>query len=42
MSNSAILHIMEKAAEKAAFLLVRDFGELERLQVSRKGFKNFG
>ena len=32
---------MEKAAEKAAFLLVRDFGELERLQVSRKGFKNF-
>ena len=41
MSNSANLHIMNKAAEKAAFLLVRDFGELERLQVSRKGFKNF-
>ena len=41
MSSSAILHIMEKAAEKAAFLLVRDFGELEKLQVSRKGFRNF-
>lgn len=41
MSSSAILHIMEKAAEKAAFFLVRDFGELERLQVSRKGFRNF-
>lgn len=41
MNNSAILHVMGKAAEKAAFLLVRDFGELERLQVSRKGFKNF-
>ncbi|MDR1391249.1 MAG: inositol monophosphatase [Holosporales bacterium] len=32
---------MFKAAEKAAFSLVRDFGELEKLQVSRKGFKNF-
>ncbi len=41
MSGSAILHIMQKAAEKAAFLLIRDFGELEKLQVSRKGFRNF-
>ncbi|MBR1480148.1 MAG: inositol monophosphatase [Alphaproteobacteria bacterium] len=41
MNGSAVLHIMTKAAEKAAFLLVRDFGELERLQVSRKGFSNF-
>lgn len=41
MSSSANLHIMNKAAEKAAFLLVRDFGELEKLQVSRKGFRNF-
>jgi myo-inositol-1(or 4)-monophosphatase len=32
---------MKKAAERASFLLVRDFGELENLQVSRKGFKNF-
>jgi myo-inositol-1(or 4)-monophosphatase len=41
MNGSAVLHIMTKAADKAAFLLVRDFGELERLQVSRKGFSNF-
>jgi myo-inositol-1(or 4)-monophosphatase len=32
---------MEKAAEKAAVRLVRDFGELEKLQVSRRGFNNF-
>ena len=41
MSKSAIIHIMQKAAEKAAYLLVRDFGELEKLQVSHKGFRNF-
>ncbi|MDR2666954.1 MAG: inositol monophosphatase, partial [Holosporales bacterium] len=41
MNTSAILHIMTKAAEKAAFGLIRDFGELEKLQISRKGFKNF-
>ena len=41
MSKSAIIHIMQKAAEKAAYLLVRDFGELETLQVSHKGFRNF-
>lgn len=41
MSRPAELHIMTKAAEKAAFNLVRDFGELERLQVSKKGFGNF-
>jgi myo-inositol-1(or 4)-monophosphatase len=29
------------AAERAASALVRDFGELEKLQVSRKGFKDF-
>lgn len=32
---------MTKAAEKAAISVNRDFGELERLQVSRKGTKNF-
>lgn len=32
---------MKTAAEKAAYALIRDFGELEKLQVSRKGFKNF-
>lgn len=41
MSYSALLHIMAKAADRAAFGIVRDFGELERLQVSRKGLKNF-
>ncbi|MDR1609281.1 MAG: inositol monophosphatase [Holosporales bacterium] len=32
---------MAKAAEKAASRLVRDFGELEKLQVSRKGLSDF-
>jgi myo-inositol-1(or 4)-monophosphatase len=32
---------MAKAAEKAAIGLVRDFGELERLQVSKNGHSNF-
>ncbi|MDR0640319.1 MAG: inositol monophosphatase [Holosporales bacterium] len=32
---------MKLAAEKASIALIRDFGELEKLQVSRKGFKNF-
>lgn len=41
MRNSAVLYIMQRAAEKAAFSLLRDFGELEKLQVSHKGFRNF-
>jgi myo-inositol-1(or 4)-monophosphatase len=32
---------MDKAVEKAAFGIVRDFGELERLQNSKKGSKAF-
>ena len=32
---------MQRAADKAAFSLLRDFGELEKLQVSHKGFRNF-
>lgn len=32
---------MLRAAERAAIPMVRDFGELEKLQVSRKGFKDF-
>jgi myo-inositol-1(or 4)-monophosphatase len=32
---------MKRAAEKAAFLLARDFGELENLQSSRRGFSGF-
>lgn len=34
---SALVTVMIKAAEKAAKRLVRDFGELENLQVSKKG-----
>ncbi len=41
MRSSATLYIMQRAAEKAAFSLLRDFGELENLQVSHKGFRNF-
>jgi myo-inositol-1(or 4)-monophosphatase len=34
--HSAELGLMMKAAEKAARSLVRDFGEVEQLQVSKK------
>ena len=40
-SISANLNIMIKASEKASKILIRDFGELERLQVSKKGPKDF-
>jgi len=39
--RSAILTVMVKAAEKAAKALIRDFGEVEHLQVSRKGPADF-
>jgi len=35
-SISANLNIMIKAAEKASRALIRDFGEIEKLQVSIK------
>ncbi len=35
--KSAIINVMEAAARKAARGLLRDFGEVEQLQVSRKG-----
>ena len=38
---SPIMTIMQRAAEKAARSLNRDFGEVEQLQVSRKGPANF-
>ena len=38
---SANLNIMIKACEKASKILIRDFGELEKLQVSKKGPKDF-
>jgi len=40
-SISANLNIMIKASEKASKVLIRDFGELENLQVSKKGPKDF-
>lgn len=38
---SANITVMMKAAEKAAKGLIRDFGEIEKLQVSQKGPKDF-
>ena len=38
---SANLNIMIKASEKASKLLIRDFGEVEKLQVSKKGPTDF-
>ena len=40
-SISLNLNIMIKAAEKASKILIRDFGELEKLQVSSKGPSDF-
>jgi len=40
-SISANLNIMIKASEKASKILIRDFGELEKLQVSKKGPSDF-
>ena len=42
ISISSNLNIMIKAAEKASKLLIRDFGEVEKLQVSKKGPRDFG
>ena len=39
--RSANMTIMVRAAEKAGRALVRDFGELEKLQVTRKGVGDF-
>ena len=40
-SISANLNIMIKASEKASKVLIRDFGEVEKLQVSKKGPTDF-
>tara|TARA_Y100000590_G_scaffold356520_1_gene410798 strand:- start:893 stop:1633 length:741 start_codon:yes stop_codon:yes gene_type:complete len=40
-SISPILNIMLKACEKASKVIIRDFGEVENLQVSKKGPKDF-
>lgn len=39
--ESPLLNVMAEAARKAARSLVRDFGEVEQLQVSRKGPADF-
>jgi myo-inositol-1(or 4)-monophosphatase len=41
IADSPIINIMGSAALKAAKGLVRDFGELEHLQISRKGLGDF-
>nr|WP_319387932.1 inositol monophosphatase family protein [uncultured Cohaesibacter sp.] len=41
MARSALLNVMVQAALKAGRKLARDFGELENLQVSRKGPGDF-
>ena len=40
-SISPMLNIMIRASEKASKILIRDFGELENLQVSKKGPLDF-
>ena len=35
--NSANINVMVKACRKASKILIRDFGEIEKLQVSLKG-----
>lgn len=41
MQHSPLIHVMTKAAQSAAKGIVRDFGEIEKLQVSKKGVANF-
>ena len=40
-SISANLNVMIKACEKASKILIRDFGEIEKLQVKKKGPSDF-
>ena len=41
ISISSNLNLMIKASEKASKVLIRDFGEIEKLQVSKKGPTDF-
>ena len=41
ISISSNLNVMIKAVEKASKLLIRDFGEVEKLQVTKKGPRDF-
>jgi len=40
-TRSALINVMFKAADKASRRMMRDFGEVENLQVSRKGAADF-
>ena len=40
-SISPHLNVMIKACEKASKVIIRDFGEVEKLQVSKKGPRDF-
>jgi myo-inositol-1(or 4)-monophosphatase len=39
--SASLIHVMTAAAIKASHGLIRDFGEVENLQVARKGLGNF-
>ena len=41
MRRSALINVMVKAADKAGRQLLRDFGDVEHLTVSRKGPADF-
>ena len=41
VSHSGLITVMQRAARKAAPRIRRDFGEVEQLQVSRKGPADF-
>lgn len=41
MLNSALITVMTAAVRKAARGVVRDFGEIDKLQISKKGAANF-
>ena len=41
ISISSNLNIMIKAVEKASKSIIRDFGEVEKLQVTKKGPRDF-
>lgn len=41
MSQSALITVLTRAVQKAGKSIVRDLGEIEKLQVSKKGIANF-
>ena len=41
MIQPAVINIFEKAAKKAGKLLIRDFGEIENLQIESKSIGDF-